>query len=38
MSKPVVANNKPVAVELAAGQEYYFCTCGRSQNQPFCGM
>lgn len=36
MAKPIVANNKPVAVELSAGEEYYFCTCGKSGNQPFC--
>lgn len=33
---PRVANNKPKPVELKAGQEYYFCTCGKSANQPFC--
>lgn len=33
---PIIANNKPKPVELKAGQEYYFCTCGRSANQPFC--
>lgn len=36
MSKPVVANNRPVKVSLVEGQEYYFCRCGRSANQPFC--
>ena len=36
MSKPTVADNKPVPVELKAGEEYHFCTCGRSSNQPFC--
>lgn len=36
MSKPIVASNKPIKVELKANQEYYFCTCGRSKNQPFC--
>lgn len=36
MSKPVVADNKPIKVELTKGQEYYFCTCGLSKNQPFC--
>lgn len=36
MSKPIVANNKPIKVELKANQEYYFCTCGRSKSQPFC--
>ena len=36
MSKPTVADNKPVPVELKAEEEYYFCTCGKSANQPFC--
>lgn len=34
--KPIVAFNKPIAVQLKAGQEYYWCRCGRSKNQPFC--
>lgn len=34
--KPIVANNKPAKVELTKGDEYYFCACGRSNNQPFC--
>ena len=33
---PVVADLKPAKVELTKGEEYYFCTCGRSSNQPFC--
>jgi len=36
MSNPVVADNKPVKVTLEKGQEYHFCTCGRSKSQPFC--
>tara|TARA_R110002096_G_scaffold112163_11_gene244485 strand:+ start:416 stop:1963 length:1548 start_codon:yes stop_codon:yes gene_type:complete len=36
MSKPTVADNKPTPVDLKAGEEYYFCTCGKSANQPFC--
>ena len=36
MSKPTIADNKPIPVELTRGQEYYFCTCGRSASQPFC--
>jgi methylamine---glutamate N-methyltransferase subunit C len=36
MSKPIIADNKPVKVSLAKGQEYHFCTCGRSKSQPFC--
>ncbi len=36
MSNPIVADNKPVKVNLLKDEEYYFCTCGRSKNQPFC--
>lgn len=36
MKNPMVADNKPVQVELSKGQEYHFCTCGRSKSQPFC--
>lgn len=36
MSNPVVADNKPVKINLAKGQEYHFCTCGKSRSQPFC--
>jgi CDGSH-type Zn-finger protein len=35
-SLPIVADLKPSKVELTKGEEYYFCTCGRSSNQPFC--
>ena len=36
MAKPIIAGNKPVKVTLSKGQEYHFCTCGRSRSQPFC--
>ena len=36
MTNPVIADNKPAKVTLTKGEEYYFCACGRSQNQPFC--
>jgi len=36
MDKPIIADNKPKQVTLEKGQEYYFCTCGRSKDQPFC--
>lgn len=32
----MIASNKPIKVELTADTEYYFCTCGRSNNQPYC--
>ena len=33
---PIIADNKPASVELKEGEEYYFCRCGKSGNQPFC--
>ncbi len=36
MKNPIIADNRPAKVELSKGQEYHFCTCGRSGNQPFC--
>ena len=36
MTNPIVADNKPISVNLNQGEEYYFCACGRSSNQPFC--
>lgn len=36
MSEPVVAAKQPIPVTLKKGEEYYFCTCGQSKNQPFC--
>ena len=35
MAEPVIAARTPAVVELEAG-EYWWCQCGRSQNQPFC--
>jgi CDGSH-type Zn-finger protein len=32
----VVAQKQPYAVDVEAGQTYYWCRCGRSQSQPFC--
>jgi glutamate synthase domain-containing protein 2/CDGSH-type Zn-finger protein len=36
MNKPTVADNSSIPVDLKAGEEYYFCTCGKSADQPFC--
>jgi CDGSH-type Zn-finger protein len=35
MSDPVIASKRPAVVDLEAGT-YWWCRCGRSQNQPFC--
>ncbi|MBL4585482.1 MAG: CDGSH iron-sulfur domain-containing protein, partial [Flavobacteriales bacterium] len=36
MSKPKIADRKPIKVELKKGDENYWCACGLSSNQPFC--
>jgi len=36
MKNPSVSDNKPVPTNLNKGEEYYYCTCGKSGNQPFC--
>ena len=36
MTVPIVYDVSPTAVELKAGEEYYWCQCGRSSKQPFC--
>lgn len=33
---PKIAGRAPQRVTLQAGQKYAFCTCGLSENQPFC--
>jgi CDGSH-type Zn-finger protein len=32
----VIAQRTPFAVDMLAGNTYYYCTCGRSACQPFC--
>lgn len=34
--KPVCAQAGPYAVDVKAGETYWWCACGRSQSQPFC--
>ena len=36
MTKGAVAAKEPIAVEVEAGEDYYWCSCGQSSNQPFC--
>ncbi|MCA0203291.1 MAG: CDGSH iron-sulfur domain-containing protein [Proteobacteria bacterium] len=33
---PIIAQKAPYPVEVEAGKTYFWCACGRSQNQPFC--
>ena len=36
MSNPVRASDTPYAVDVEEGKTYYWCSCGKSQKQPFC--
>jgi CDGSH-type Zn-finger protein len=36
MSEPVRAGDTPVGIEVEAGKSYWWCSCGKSANQPFC--
>jgi CDGSH-type Zn-finger protein len=31
-----MSNNKPFAVQVEAGKTYYWCSCGKTANQPLC--
>lgn len=35
MTEPVIAAKSPAVLELVA-KVYWWCRCGRSENQPFC--
>ncbi len=35
MAEPVIADKKSVVMELEPGT-YSWCSCGKSENQPFC--
>ena len=35
MADPVIVQKKPFIVELEPGK-YWWCSCGKSANQPFC--
>jgi len=36
MTKPTIAGKAPIPVDVEAGKDYFWCTCGQSKNQPFC--
>jgi CDGSH-type Zn-finger protein len=33
---PKIAQASPYMIEVEAGKQYSWCSCGFSQNQPFC--
>lgn len=36
MADPEIAEKGPAGVDLEPGTTYYWCRCGRSEDQPFC--
>ena len=36
MSKAEIAGNAPISIEVEAGKDYWWCSCGKSSSQPFC--
>ncbi|MEX0345496.1 MAG: glutamate synthase-related protein [Rhizobiaceae bacterium] len=35
-AKPIIAAKSPIKSDLEEGKDYFWCRCGRSNNQPFC--
>jgi CDGSH iron-sulfur domain-containing protein 3 len=35
-TKAIIASKTPFAVDVEAGKDYYWCSCGKSKAQPFC--
>ena len=36
MTDPVKVANGPFKEEVGAGNTYFICSCGKSNNQPYC--
>ena len=36
MAEPTIAGRAPLPVAVEAGKTYYWCSCGKSAQQPFC--
>jgi CDGSH-type Zn-finger protein len=34
--QPAIGGRAPIPVQVTAGEEYWWCACGRSKDQPFC--
>jgi CDGSH-type Zn-finger protein len=34
--QPAIGGKAPIPVQVTAGEEYWWCACGRSASQPFC--
>ena len=36
MTSPNIAQKAPYPVDVKSGKKYFWCACGKSDNQPFC--
>ena len=36
MDKPEIAAKKPIIIKIKKGNNYAWCSCGKSENQPWC--
>lgn len=36
MASPIRASDTPIIIKVEAGKKYFWCSCGKSQKQPFC--
>ena len=36
MEEPKIAAKNSIPVDVEEGKKYFFCSCGSSENQPFC--
>ena len=36
MSTPDIPQKTPLPVDVEEGRKYFWCSCGRSDRQPFC--
>lgn len=36
MPTPKIAAKEPIPIEIEAGKNYAWCSCGESTNQPWC--
>ena len=36
MTEPNIAQKAPFPVDVTVGKKYFWCACGKSDNQPFC--
>jgi CDGSH-type Zn-finger protein len=34
--QPTIGGTSPIPVDVEAGKDYYWCSCGKSAKQPFC--